>query len=185
MPSVKSLIRRRQFKKSIPSILIFLSIVIIILSVYYVVSRQKQGQQEIQTCPECPQTLAPEERTPCPTNQDQRFSISNTLTGLYITATIGLAVFFLVGKFNKGGQQANASLSGGGTHGRNPSQGNNQAEDQIKKNNWFKLCYAVFMVLLFSMYVWLLCDISEQTDLSAMIGVMGILYILLPLTLYL
>ena len=105
MPSVKSLIRRRQFKKSIPSILILLFIAIIILSVYYVLSRQKQGQQEIQTCPECPQTLAPEERTPCPTNEDQRFSISPALTTLYIIATILLAVCFFVGKFNIGGQK--------------------------------------------------------------------------------
>ena len=180
MPSVKSLIRRRQFKKSIPSILIFLSIVIIILSVYYIVSRQKQGQQEIQTCPECPQTPAPEERTPCPTNQDQRFSISNTLTTFYIIATIGLAVFFVVGKFNIRGQQAKTQ---GANLRTDSSQGNNQAKDQMKNSSLFRIFYGLFTVLLFSMYVWLLCDISEQQDLSAMIGIMGGIYILLPLTL--
>ena len=172
MPSVKSLIRRRQFKKSIPSILILLFIVIIILSVYYVLSRQKQGQQEIQTCPECPQTLAPEERTPCPTNEDQRFSISRALTTLYIIATILLAVCFFVGKFYIGGQQP----------GTNTGQGNNQGDNkgvQIKDNILFFIFYVVCLILLFGMYVWLLCDISEQTDLSAMIGVMGILYIIL------
>ena len=178
MPSVKSLIRRRQFKKSIPSILILLFIAIIILSVYYVLSRQKQGQQEIQTCPECPQTPAPEERTPCPTNQDQRFSISNTLTTFYIIATIGLAVFFVVGKFNIGGQQAKAQ---GANLSTDSSQGKNDV--QMKDISLFRIFYGLFTVLLFSMYVWLLCDISEQQDLSAMIGIMGGIYILLPLTL--
>ena len=156
MPSVKSLIRRRQFKKSIPSILIFLSIVIIILSVYYVLSRQKQGQQEIQTCPECPQTLAPEERTPCPTNQDQMFSISNVLTILYIIATIGLAACFVLSK-----------------------------RDNFKDSGYFKFVYGLCWLLLLIMYILLLVTITEQTDLSAMIGITGILYILiLPVNMF-
>lgn len=177
MPSVKSLIRRRQFKKSIPSILILLFIVIIILSVYYVLSRQKQGQQEIQTCPECPQTLAPEERTPCPTNQDQRFSISNGLTAYYIIWTLLLTAFFVVGKFNKG---TNTGAQNGG------SSKNQGGTDQIKDEPYFRLFYGIVLFGFLGPFIWLMYSIREQKDLSAMIGITIILYYLLPpISLYL